>query len=144
MCRTCYLISKRNIYFVWDRVGIISIITFLSYIDRYIVWMPRKNKSFSHENDVTTFREDQSTDTHWTWVKYSYCCTSRWPANAFISTSFLPYLIFNNHPFNRINGHGNIEDEVLFVPNIKSGNKRSRRNADGELYEIKSYGKNSE
>lgn len=27
--------------------------------------MSRKNKSFSHENDVTTFREDLSTDTHW-------------------------------------------------------------------------------
>ena len=93
------------------------------YFKKITRWMSRKNKFFSHENDVTTFTGDQSTDTHWTWLKYSYCCTSRWPANAFILTSFLPYLIFNNHPFSRINGHGNIKDEVLFVPNMKIGKK---------------------
>ena len=40
VCRTCYVISNKNIHFVLDRVGIVSIITFLSYTDRYIVWMP--------------------------------------------------------------------------------------------------------
>ena len=96
VCRTCYVISKKNIHFVLDRVGIIGIITFLSYTDRYIVWMPRKNKSFSsHENVDYIYRRSINR-----YIGLSKVAIVVLPVDhqCFYFNILSSYLIFNNQP----------------------------------------------